>query len=92
MISEEVKDYAWSELLELDKHVRYYAELASRNHRKHSILQFAVFFLSMAVPAVASVYSPPLWVVLIAALATAACVAWDYMSGHAKQGGALAWH
>ena len=89
MISEEVKDYAWSELLELDKHVRYYGELASRNQRKHSILQFAVFFLSMALPAVASIYSPPLGVVLIAALGTAACVAWDYMSGHASKAALL---
>ncbi len=89
MISEEVKDYAWSELLELDKHVRYYGELASRNQRKHSISQFAVFFLSMAVPAVASVYRPPLWVVLIGALVTAACVAWDYMGGHASKAALL---
>ena len=85
MIREEIKDYAWSELLELDKHVRYYGELASRNQRRHSRVQFAVFFLLLAVLAVASVYSPPLWIVLIAALITAGLVAWDYMSGHASK-------
>ena len=89
MIKEETKDYAWSELLELDKHVRYYGELASRNQRKHSLLQFTVFFLSMAVPALASVYNPPLWVVLLGALATAGCVAWDYMNGHASKAAVL---
>ena len=82
MISEETKDYAWSELLELEKHVRYYDELASRYRRRSSVAKLLIFFLSLAIPAVSSTYSTPSWILLVAGLLAAGLVAWDYTNGH----------
>ena len=91
MIAEETKDFAWSELLELEKHVRYYDELASRYRLKSSVAKLLIFFLSLAIPAVStSIHSPPGWTLLVAGLFAAGLVAWDYMNGHEGEGGCLA--
>ena len=83
MIAEETKDFAWSELLEVEKHVRYYDELASRYRRKSSVAKLLIFFLSLAIPAVStSIHSPPSWILLVAGLLAAGLVAWDYTNGH----------
>ena len=83
MIAEETKDFAWSELLELEKHVRYYDELASRYRRRSSVAKLFILFLSLAIPAVStSIHSPPDWVLLVAGLLAAGLVAWDYTNGH----------
>lgn len=86
MISEGTKDLAWSELLELDYHVRYYRALADRHQKWHSCVQFVVFFVSLSIPLIGSAWDK--WI-LPASLFLSACVAWDYMSAHARKAATL---
>ena len=86
MISEGTKDLAWNELLELDYHVRYYRALSDLHQKKHSFVQFVVFFLSLSIPLIGASWN--FWT-LPASLAVAACVAWDYMNAHASKAAVL---
>lgn len=93
-LGEDLKEYAWSELQELDKHVRYYGELASKYQTRRFWIQLVVFSLSLMGPAVLSLTPvdwqiKPLWILAPASLILPMLVAWDFIAGYANKAAIL---
>ena len=87
-VGNDIKLYARSELFDVDRHVRYYGELASKYQKLHSRIQLAVFVLSLAVPTLLAIF-PDISVLAPVGLLLAALVGWDFIGGHANKAAVL---
>lgn len=84
-IPQETKDYAWSELLELEKHVRYYDALASQYKKKKDLLSALTFYLSATAPPVAIIAGFPDWSFLAIGLIVSGFLAWIFASSYGEK-------
>ena len=92
-VGDDIKDYAWESLQEVDKHVRYYGELASKYQKLHSRIQLGVFVLALAIPTAIPILlsrSPEeLKYISLVGIVMAALVGWDFIGGHANKAAVL---
>ena len=87
-VGDDIKTYARSQLLDIDRHARYYRELASMYQSRHSLVQLSVFTLSLSIPTVLAAF-PTVWAGAHLGLLLAALVGWDFIGGHANKAAVL---
>ena len=87
-VGDDIKTYARSELLDIDRQARYYRQLASMYQGRHSLAQLSVVTLSLSIPTVVAIF-PSVWAGAPLGLLLAALVAWDFIGGHARKAAIL---
>lgn len=87
-VGDDIRTYARSELLDIDRQARYYRELASMYQSRHSLVQLSAVTLSLSIPTVLAIF-PTVWAGAPLGLLLAALVGWDFIGGHANKAAIL---
>lgn len=88
MVSEQMRQAIWQDLLDVARLVRYYEALSNRHRLKHSLIQFLL--LASAFSGIAALLKLlPEIVQLIAGGLIAFLVAWDFVAGYARKAAVL---
>ena len=88
MVSEQVRQAVWKNLLDVTRLVRYYETLSDRYRFKHSLIQFLL--LASAFSGIAALLKLlPEIVQLFAGGLIAFLIAWDFVAGYARKAAVL---
>ena len=88
MVSEQIRQAVWQDLLDVARLIRYYETLSSRYQFRHSIIQFLL--LASAFSGIAALLELlPEIVQLVAVGLIAFLVAWDFVAGYPRKAAVL---
>lgn len=88
MVSEQMRQAVWQDLLDVARLVRYYEALSNRYRLRHSLIQFLL--LASALSGIAALLNLlPEVVQLVASGLIAFLVAWDFVAGYARKAAVL---